>query len=234
MDVLSSQPTWRACHGHAAARQITKISHDDDAPGTISARVFIIGAAAGLAIATAKRLGARVDAFDMRPVAEQVQSSGQNSGNRPGDTCMDQGYARSSRRSSQRSSGREAAIAQADVVVTKAQGLGRPSSALSARIWSRVRPGSVIDMAVETGGNVEGSKAGEVVDVNGVKIIGLGNLPRRSRPEWPGDVLRNLFNLVDEFWDGPKASASILRTTFKELCHHPRWRAPSIETIKNL
>ena len=65
-----------------------------------------------------------------------------------------------------------------------------------------MQPGSVIvDMAVESGGNVEGSRLNEIVDVNGVKIIGQGNLPSEV-PRNASDMFSsNLFNLLDEFWD---------------------------------
>ena len=102
----------------------------------------------------------------------------------------------------------KAAIAQADVVVTTAQVFGRPAPRIvGADMVAGMRPGSVIvDMAVETGGNVEGSKVGEVVDVNGVKIIGLGNLPSEVAQNASEMFSANLFNLVDEFWDGEAKS----------------------------
>ena len=98
-----------------------------------------------------------------------------------------------------------------------------------------MRPGSVIvDMAVETGGNVEGSKVGEVVDVNGVKIIGLGNLPSEVA-ECLGDVLPNLFNLVDEFWDGEAKSFGLdLEDDILKSCVITHDGAIVNETIKNL
>jgi NAD(P) transhydrogenase subunit alpha len=65
-----------------------------------------------------------------------------------------------------------------------------------------MQPGSVIiDMAVESGGNVEGSRVNEVVDVNGVKIVGLGNLPSEVPRNSSDMYSSNLFNLLDEFWD---------------------------------
>ena len=65
-----------------------------------------------------------------------------------------------------------------------------------------MKPGSVvIDMAAETGGNVEGSRPGEIVDVNGVKIVGTGNWPNEVPRDASQMYSANLFNLVDEFWD---------------------------------
>ena len=142
--------------------------------GTIApARVFIIGAGvAGLqAIATAKRLGARVEAFDTRPVvAEQVQSLGAKfveiDLGEMGQT--EQGYATelTPEQLELQREGQKAVIANADIVVTTAQLFGRPAPVIVGRdMIEGMKPGSVvIDMAVETGGNVEGSVLDEVVE----------------------------------------------------------------------
>ena len=247
MDVLSSQANLA---GYVtvmlAARQINKIFPMMMTPaGTISpARVFIIGAGvAGLqAIATAKRLGARVDAFDTRPVvAEQVQSLGAKFLEIDlGDTGQtDQGYARelTPEQLEKQREGMKAAIAQADVVVTTAQVFGRPAPRIvGADMVAGMRPGSVIvDMAVETGGNVEGSKGGEVVDVNGVKIIGLGNLPSEVAQNASEMFSANLFNLVDEFWDAEGKSFGLdLEDDILKSCVITHDGAIVNETIKNL
>jgi NAD(P) transhydrogenase subunit alpha len=247
MDVLSSQANLA---GYVtvmlAARQINKIFPMMMTPaGTISpARVFIIGAGvAGLqAIATAKRLGARVDAFDTRPVvAEQVQSLGAKFLEIDlGDTGQtDQGYARelTSEQLERQREGMKAAIAQADVVITTAQVFGRPAPRIvGADMVAGMRPGSVIvDMAVETGGNVEGSKVGEVVDVNGVKIIGLGNLPSEVAQNASEMFSANLFNLVDEFWDAEGKSFGLdLEDDILKSCVITHDGAIVNETIKNL
>jgi NAD(P) transhydrogenase subunit alpha len=213
MDVLSSQANLA---GYVtvvlAARESNKILPMMMTPaGTISpAKVFVIGAGvAGLqAIATAKRLGARVTAFDTRPVvAEQVQSLGAKfleiDLGETGQT--DQGYAKelTPEQQAKQREGQAEAIAESDVVITTAQLFGRPAPRLiDADTVARMRPGSVIvDMAVESGGNVEGSRPGEVVDVNGVKIIGLRNLPAEVARNASEMFSANLFNLVDEFWD---------------------------------
>ena len=155
--------------------------------GTIApGRVFIIGAGvAGLqAIATAKRLGARVEAFDTRPVvAEQVQSLGAKfldiDLGEVGQT--EQGYAKelTAEQLEKQREGQKQVIGQSDVLITTAQVFGRPAPRIvGLDMVEAMKPGSVVvDMAVESGGNVEGSKLDEVVEVGGVKIIGQGNLP---------------------------------------------------------
>jgi H+-translocating NAD(P) transhydrogenase subunit alpha len=179
--------------------------------GTISpARVFIIGAGvAGLqAIATAKRLGARVEAFDTRPVvAEQVRSLGAKfleiDLGETGQT--EQGYARelTPEQLELQRQGMKKAIAVADVVITTAQVFGRPAPRIvTADMVEAMQPGSIImDMAVETGGNVEGSRLDEIVDANGVKIVGLGNLPSYVARTASDLYANNVVNLITEFWD---------------------------------
>ena len=178
--------------------------------GTLKpAKVFVIGAGvAGLqAIATAKRLGAQVTAFDTRSeVAEQVHSVGAKFLEIDlGETgSTKDGYAKeltAEQLQIQREAQKEV-IANSDAVITTAQVFGRkPPVIVPKEFVAGMRAGSVvIDMAAETGGNVEGSVPGEVVSVNGVNIVGTGN--------WPNEVARdasqmyssNLYNLVEEFW----------------------------------
>jgi NAD(P) transhydrogenase subunit alpha len=179
--------------------------------GTIApARVFVIGAGvAGLqAIATAKRLGARVEAFDTRPVvAEQVQSLGAKFVEIDlGDTGQtEQGYAKelTPEQIELQKEGQKKVISQSDVVITTAQLFGRPAPQIVSRdMVEAMAPGSVvIDMAVETGGNVEGSELDKVVDINGVKVVGQGNLPSQVSRNASDMYSNNLFNLIDHFWD---------------------------------
>ena len=213
MDALSSQANLA---GYVAviiaADHLDKIFPMMMTPsGTIKpSRVFIIGAGvAGLqAIATAKRLGARVDAFDTRPVVEeQVKSLGGKFLKIDlGDTGQTKdGYAKALTEE-QLAIQREAMAkhcSMCDVVITTAQVFGRKAPVIvTADMVQRMKPGSVIvDLAVETGGNVEGSKVDEVVDVNGVKIVGLANLPGRAAVNASQMYSQNLFNLIDEFWD---------------------------------
>ncbi|TXS93894.1 Re/Si-specific NAD(P)(+) transhydrogenase subunit alpha [Parahaliea maris] len=179
--------------------------------GTLKpAKVFILGAGvAGLqAIATAKRLGAKVTAFDTRPVvAEQVQSLGATFLEIDlGDTGETAGGYATELTPEQIEKQRQAqkdVIAQSDVVITTAQVFGRKPPVLVTRdMVEGMQPGSVIvDMAAETGGNVEGSVPGETVEVNGVKIIGQANLPNNVCRDASKMYSSNLFNLVEDVWD---------------------------------
>jgi NAD(P) transhydrogenase subunit alpha len=182
------------------------------AAGTLLAgKVFVIGAGvAGLqAIATARRLGARVEAFDTRPVtAEQVRSLGAkfieiDLGGETGQT--DQGYAKelTPEQIARQREGMKAACAGSDLVITTAQVFGRPAPRILTRdMVAAMKPGSVIvDMAVETGGNVEGSVAGQSVEVDGVTIVGETNLPGRVAHHASQVYAMNIGGLLEEFWD---------------------------------
>ena len=213
MDALSSQANLA---GYVAvllaAARLPRIFPMMMTPaGTLKpAKVFIIGAGvAGLqAIATAKRLGAKVTAFDTRPVvAEQVQSLGGKFLEIDlGDTGQTQdGYAREltpEQVEIQRQAQKDV-IADSDVVITTAQVFGRkPPVLVTADMVAGMAPGSVIvDMAAETGGNVEGSVPNEVVDVNGVTIIGTGNLANIAARDASAMYASNMFNLVEDTWD---------------------------------
>jgi NAD(P) transhydrogenase subunit alpha len=182
------------------------------AAGTLLAgKVFVIGAGvAGLqAIATARRLGARVEAFDTRPVvAEQVRSLGAkfveiDLGGETGQT--EQGYARelTPEQLARQREGMKACCAAADLVITTAQVFGRPAPRIVTHdMVAAMRPGSVIvDMAVESGGNVDGSVAGRTEDIGGVLVVGETNLPGRVAQHASQVYAMNLFSLVEEFWD---------------------------------
>ncbi len=177
--------------------------------GTLSpARVFIIGAGvAGLqAIATAHRLGARIEAFDTRPVVkEEVQSLGARfleiDLGELGQT--EQGYAQAltAEQEELQRQGMADAIARSDIVITTAQVFGRPAPRIvSLDMVKAMQPTSVmIDMAVESGGNVEGSQLDEIVDINGVKLIGMGNLPSQVAGHASEMFSSNLFEYLSEF-----------------------------------
>jgi NAD(P) transhydrogenase subunit alpha len=178
--------------------------------GTLKpANVFVIGAGvAGLqAIATAKRLGAKVTAFDTRPVvAEQVQSLGAKfleiDLGETGETAG--GYAKEltpEQVEKQRLAQKEV-IAKSDVVITTAQVFGRkPPVLVTKDMIEGMQPGSVIvDMAAETGGNVEGSVPNETVEWSGVTIIGKGNLAGEVPVDASQMYSSNLFNLVEDNW----------------------------------
>ena len=213
MDALSSQANLA---GYVtvilAAKYLPKIFPMMMTPaGTISpARVFVIGAGvAGLqAIATAKRLGARVEAFDTRPVvAEQVQSLGakfvQIDVGEVGQT--EQGYAKelTSEQLALQREGMKRVIAQSDVVITTAQVFGRPAPRIVTEdMVVGMKAGSVVvDMAVDSGGNVEGSPPGEVVEKNGVKLVGLSNLPAEVARDASDMLSANCMHLLEEFWN---------------------------------
>lgn len=241
MDALSSQANLA---GYAAvivaADTIAKIFPMMSTPsGTISpARVFVIGAGvAGLqAIATAKRLGAIVEAFDTRPVVEeQVRSLGGRfvkvDLGETGETK--DGYAKELTKE-QLDKQREVMArhcGKSDVVVTTAQVFGRRAPRIvTADMVAGMKPGSVIvDLAVDTGGNVEGSEVGKIVDKNGVKIIGFSPLPARVAADASLMYSNNLVNLVAHFWDEDAKGFSLsledeiirgcLVTHDGEICH---------------
>jgi NAD(P) transhydrogenase subunit alpha len=213
MDVLSSQANLGGYVSVIlAAEQLDKVFPMMTTPaGTIKpARVFIIGVGvAGLqAIATARRLGARVEAFDTRPVVEeQVKSLGAKFVKIDlGETGQTKdGYAKAltPEQMQMQKEGMAKACAQADVVITTAQLFGRPAPRIVDRgMVAQMQPGSVIvDMAVETGGNVEGSEVDRIVEVEGVKVIGLGNLPGLVAQTASQMYSSNLGNFVAHFWD---------------------------------
>ncbi len=189
MDALSSQANLAGYKAVLmAANALPKvIPMFMTAAGTIRpAKALVLGAGvAGLqAIATARRLGARVDAFDVRAaVKEQVESLGATFLETEHEVAAEGegGYAKElSEEQHQRELELIAAhIADTDLVVTTAQIPGRPAPVLITEEMLRsMRPGSVIvDMAAVSGGNCELSKAGETVIRHGVTIIGPDNLP---------------------------------------------------------
>jgi len=211
MDALSSQANLG---GYSAVIEASKALLKSfpmmmTAAGTISpSRVFVIGVGvAGLqAIATAKRLGARVDAFDTRPIVEeQVQSLGAKFAKIDiGETEeTEQGYAKelTPEQIALQQEGMKKICGQSDVVITTAQVFGRPAPRIVSReMVEAMKPGSVIvDMAVATGGNVEGSIVDEHVVLNGVTIIGMSNLPGSAAINASQMYGNNLFNMIEEY-----------------------------------
>ena len=218
MDALSSQANLA---GYAAVIEASRTLSKSfpmmmTAAGTISpARVFVVGVGvAGLqAIATAKRLGARVEAFDTRPVVEeQVKSLGAKFVKIDiGDTEeTDQGYAKELTPDQIRmqQDGMKKICSLSDVIITTAQVFGRPAPRIITQdMVDAMQPGSVIvDMAVATGGNVEGSKNDEYVFDNGVTIIGMSNLPGEVARDASQVFGNNIFNMIEEFWDAENKS----------------------------
>lgn len=223
MDVISSQANLG---GYVAvilaAERLAKILPMMTTPaGTIApAKVFVIGVGvAGLqAIATAKRLGAIVEAFDTRPVVEdQVKSLGAKFVKIDlGETGQTKdGYAKALTPEQLEIQRKAMAkhCAGADIVITTAQVFGRKAPVILTKdMVAGMSAGSiVVDMAVETGGNVEGSVVNQEVDVNGVKIIGLGNLPGRVAVHASQMYSSNLLNFIDHFWDKKEKKTFVLK-----------------------
>jgi NAD(P) transhydrogenase subunit alpha len=215
MDVLSSQSNLAGylaviasanTYGRAFPMMMT-------AAGTVSAaRVFVMGVGvAGLqAIATARRLGAIVSATDVRSATrEQILSlgakpvfvdavagiEGEGSGGYANEMSVEYQKAQSELVS--------AHIAKQDIVITTALIPGKPAPRLvsDAQI-SIMKPGSVIfDLAADSGGNVEGSVADQLVERHGVKIIAYANPPAHLAADASALYARNLYNFLSAFWD---------------------------------
>jgi H+-translocating NAD(P) transhydrogenase subunit alpha len=213
MDVLSSQASLAGYVGVIlAAERLQKILPMMMTPsGTIApARVFVIGAGvAGLqAIATARRLGARVEAFDTRPVVEEeVQSLGAKfikiDLGETGQTA--DGYAKAltdQQLEIQRQAMTEH-CADADIVITTAQVFGKKAPLIITKqmITAMKRGSVVVDLAAEGGGNVEGVVPGEETLIQGVRIIGFKNMPGRVAVHASQMYSRNLVNFILEYWD---------------------------------
>jgi NAD(P) transhydrogenase subunit alpha len=193
MDVLSSQANLAGYQAviDAASVYDRAMPMMMTAAGTVpAAKVFVMGAGvAGLqAIATARRLGAVVSATDVRPAAkEQVASLGakfiavEDDEFKAAETAA--GYAKPMSADYQAKQAALVAehIAKQDIVITTALIPGRPAPRLVSRdMLKAMKPGSVaVDLAIERGGNVEGAVAGEVTDVEGVKVIGHLNVAGR-------------------------------------------------------
>ena len=221
MDVLSSQANlagYRAVidaaesFGRAMPMMMT-------AAGTVpAAKVFIMGVGvAGLqAIATARRLGAIVTATDVRPATkEQVESLGakflavEDEEFKNAQTAG--GYAKEMSKEYQAKQAALTAehIKKQDIVITTALIPGRPAPRLvTAEMVKSMKPGSVlVDLAVERGGNVEGAKAGEIVEIDGVKIVGYTNVAGRVAASASGLYARNLLSFFETMVNKEKALA---------------------------
>lgn len=214
MDALSSQASLA---GYAAVIEATRalpmaLPMMMTPAGTIMpARVFVVGAGvAGLqAIATAKRLGARVEAFDTRPaVEEQVRSLGAKfvkiDLGTTGQTAGGYAQALTEEQIARQQAGMAKVCAQADIVITTARVFGRRAPRLiTAAMLAGMKPGSVVvDLAIDSGGNVEGSRAGEnVVTPNGVTVLGHPCF-EATVPHHASQVLAaNFAAWLAHFWD---------------------------------
>jgi NAD(P) transhydrogenase subunit alpha len=215
MDALSSQASLA---GYAAvieaAQRLRKALPMMMTPaGTIlPARVFVIGAGvAGLqAIATAKRLGARVEAFDTRPVVEeQVRSLGAKfvkiDLGATAQTAGGYAQALTPDQIARQQAGMAKLCAQSDIVITTAKVFGRKAPRLVTRTMLQgMHEGSVVvDLAVDSGGNVEGSRVGEdVITDNGVTIVGHACLESTVAHHASQVLAANYAAWVTHFWDG--------------------------------
>jgi NAD(P) transhydrogenase subunit alpha len=213
MDVLSSQASLAGYVAVVmAAGRLDRVFPMMTTPaGTLKpARVFVIGAGvAGLqAIATARRLGARVDAYDTRPiVAEQVRSLGARFVQL--DLCetgqTKDGYARAltEEQLSRQREGLARQCAESDVVIAAAQVFGgkAPVIVTDAMVAGMRRGSVVVDLAVETGGNVEGIRPDEEFESHGVWLIGHANLPGRVPRDASLMVAGNMVNFILHYWN---------------------------------
>jgi H+-translocating NAD(P) transhydrogenase subunit alpha len=215
MDVLSSQANLAGYRAviDAAAEYGRALPMMMTAAGTVpAAKLFVMGAGvAGLqAIATARRLGAIVTGTDVRPAAkEQVESLGakfiavEDEEFKQAETAG--GYAKEMSKEYQAKQAALVAehVKRQDIVITTALIPGRPAPRLiSKEMIASMRPGSVIvDLAVERGGNCELVKAGEVVSVGGVRLVGYLNVPGRIAASASSLYAKNLFAFLDSLVD---------------------------------
>ncbi|MDZ7588420.1 MAG: NAD(P) transhydrogenase subunit alpha [Parasphingorhabdus sp.] len=215
MDILSSQSNLAGYKAvlEAAAHYGRAFPMMMTAAGTVSAaKCFVMGVGvAGLqAIATARRLGAQVSATDVRSATrEQIQSLGakpifvENVAGIEGEGAG--GYATEMSEEYQKAQAElvSSHIAKQDIVITTALIPGRAAPRLiSDSQIATMRTGSVIvDLAAESGGNVEGAIPGEVVEKHGVKIIGAKNMASSMAADASALFSRNLYNFLNAYWD---------------------------------
>jgi NAD(P) transhydrogenase subunit alpha len=208
MDALSSQATAAGYHAVLLAAAATPRFFPmlTTAAGTIPpVKLLVLGAGvAGLqAIATARRLGAAVSAYDIRPeVREQIESLGARFVAAPVDesAAAATGYAKEVSDETQRrqQDALASVVEDSDVVVTTAQIPGSPAPLLVSReMVERMRPGSVlVDVAAPSGGNCELTRPGETVEHNGVTILGPTDLPGRVAYDASQMYARNVASFI--------------------------------------
>jgi NAD(P) transhydrogenase subunit alpha len=222
MDVLSSQANLAGYKAMvdvmAAYSRVMPMMMT--AAGTVTpAKVFVVGAGvAGLqAIAIARRMGAVISATDVRPAArEEIESlGGKFVGFIPEGAATKGGYARPLTPEEQAQQAQMVAqhLKGQDIVVTTAQIPGRKAPRIvTGEMVRSMRPGSVIyDLAAETGGNVEGSRPGESVEVEGVRIIGARAIASGIAPAASILYAKNLLNFVQLLVD-PKSKDLVINT----------------------
>jgi H+-translocating NAD(P) transhydrogenase subunit alpha len=206
MDVLSSQAGMAGYKAVLIAAQVSGKFFPmlTTAAGTIRpSKVLVIGAGvAGLqAIATARRLGAQVEGFDVRPeTREQIESLGAKFLDLGVSAAGTGGYARELTAEERAEQQRRLAdhLRNIDVVVTTAAVPGRPApKIITAAMVQGMKPGSVlVDLAAETGGNCELTRPGETFETGGVTLVGPLNLPSMGAIHASDMYARNLFNFL--------------------------------------
>ncbi len=224
MDVLSSQSNLAGYRAviEAVAETSKTVPMMMTAAGTIPpAKVLVLGAGvAGLqAIATAKRLGAVVSAFDVRPaVKEQVESLGAKFVEVKASENLETtgGYAKEmdDDYKKRQEAALAAVVSTQDIIITTALIPGRPAPELiTESMLQTMKPGSVIvDLAVASGGNVKLSKKDQVTEEYGVKLMGLSDLPSRAAADATPLYARNLFNFVSTLMMDKDSKALAIKT----------------------
>lgn len=243
MDALSSQG---ACAGYqcgliAAARCTKFFPMLTTAAGTIRpARVLVIGAGvAGLqAIATCKRLGAMVEAYDVRAAArEQIESLGAKFVDTGVSADGTGGYARelTDDEKAQQAEKLTKAIAAADVVITTAAIPGKKAPVIVTKeMVARMKYGAiVVDMAAESGGNCALTQPGEHIIANDVNIHGPLNLPSRMPTHASELYSRNLYNFLSPFIKEGQLSLDWSDEVIAQtaLCHNGQIVHPTVQKI---
>jgi len=207
MDALSSQGTITGYKGAVIAAELSGrlFPMMTTAAGTIRpAQIVVIGAGvAGLqAIATAKRLGAQVEAYDIRAAArEQVESLGARLIDTGVDATSEGGYARelTDEEKAQQAEVLADRIARADAVIATAGVPGKPAPKIvTAAMVERMKPGAVlVDLRAENGGNCEVTKPGETIEHQGILVAGPDNVPSLAAIHASEMYGRNVLALLD-------------------------------------
>ena len=246
MDILSSQgaASGYQCALIAAARAPKFFPMLTYAAGTIRpARVLVIGAGvAGLqAIATAKRLGAIVEAYDVRPdTREQIESLGAKFVDTGVSAAGSGGYARELTDEEKAGQAEKLgkAVAVCDVLITTAAVPGKKAPLIiTEAMVLAMKPGAIIvDMAAETGGNVAGTVAGKEVRVGPAHVVGPVNLPSRMPVHTSEMFSRNLFNFL-----APMLSEGLLKLDWDDeviagtaLTHAGEVKHPVVKQVLGL
>lgn len=225
MDALSSQANLAGYRAvlDATAEYARAMPMMVTAAGTVApARVLVLGAGvAGLqAVATARRLGAIVSAFDVRPaVKEEVESLGATFIEMPSDQAESAqtkgGYAREMGEDYKRRQAEliREQLKKQDIVICTALIPGRPAPRLiTGDMVADMKPGSVIvDLAIEAGGNSAHAKKDEIVEVGGVRIVAHSNMPSRIAVDASHLYARNLLNFITPMIDAKSGNLAIDR-----------------------